>query len=270
MKIKISCLTGLLAIVLLLPMCRPSMQMVVTQKSPMVSPQLYSTLFQQNAAEYRALCFQAYNIADIRLNDALKRASARPMAIILDIDETVLDNIPFQAEAIKGGFGYPEGWAEWMEQANAEPLAGAVDFLHRAEKVGVEIFYVSNRKEVFKQATIRNLSQKGFPFADEAHVLLRTSSNEKQSRRNKIADQFDVIMLIGDNLADFDGIFEGVGAKERMNRVYDRSSLFGSRWIVLPNSVYGNWVDVLPGYNPALKEPDQSDSLKVHLKGFRE
>ena len=135
MKIKISCLTGLLAIVLLLPMCRPSMQMVVARKSPMVSPQLYSTLFQQNAAEYRALCFQAYNIADIRLNDALKRASARPMAIILDIDETVLDNIPFQAEAIKGGFGYPEGWAEWMEQANAEPLAGAVDFLHLAEKV---------------------------------------------------------------------------------------------------------------------------------------
>ncbi|MBW7846598.1 MAG: 5'-nucleotidase, lipoprotein e(P4) family [Bacteroidales bacterium] len=269
MKKKITFFVCLMGIALLFPVCKPPMQTAIIQKSPTVSPILYSTLYQQYAAEYRALCFQAYNIADFRLNEATRRASARPMAIVLDIDETILDNIPYEAEAIKGNFGYPEGWAEWMEQANAEPLAGAVDFLNRAKGLGVECFYVSNRKEIFKEATIQNLNEKGFPFADEAHVILRSSSNEKQTRRNEIAKKYDIIMLIGDNLGDFDGIFEEVSAKERMDAVNSNSRFFGSHWIVLPNAVYGNWVDVLPGYNSKLKEPELSDSLKQHLKGFR-
>jgi len=234
-----------------------------------VHPTLYATLFQQEAAEYNALCLQAYNVAALRLEEASKHASIKPQAVILDIDETVLNNIPYQAEVIKKNLSYPAGWAEWMEQASAEPLAGVVAFLLKAKEKGIAVFYVSNRKNTFKQATIRNLKEKNLPFADEDHVLLRTTSNEKESRRQKVMEQYNVIMLIGDNLGDFDGIFEGTNAEKRRSEVMDNAANFGTKWIVLPNAVYGNWVDVLPGYRQGMSNQEFSDSLKIHLKSFR-
>lgn len=249
--------------------CSPARQTTADKTTNELDPTLYGALYQQYAAEYRALCYQAYNVADHRLQQALKRASARPLAIVLDIDETVLDNIPYQAEAIKGGFGYPEGWAEWMEAASAEPLAGVVDFLQRAKDAGVEVFYVSNRKDIFKSATIQNLAAKNLPNADADHVLLRETSNEKESRRQRIRDKYEVIMLIGDNLGDFDGMFEDVNAEQRMEATRQNKSMFGSRWIILPNAVYGNWVDVLPGYDQKLPPQERNQRLKENLKGFR-
>ncbi len=248
--------------------CGTSQKTSVNHQVNGAHPALYATLYQQFAAEYKALCYQAYTLADLRLKQSLEKSYDKPLAIILDIDETVLDNIPYQAAAIKGDFGYPVQWAEWMEKADAEPLAGVVSFLQKASDLGVEIFYVSNRKETFKEATIRNLKDKQLPFADTDHVLLRQSSTEKESRRALIKEKFEVIMLVGDNLGDFDAIFEVTDATKRMNNTIDNKHLFGDRWIVLPNAAYGSWVDALPGYNQSLSPQALSDTLKVLLKGF--
>lgn len=249
--------------------CSVSRESARQQPRQMVSPDLYATLYQQYAAEYKALCFQAYNLASLRLEQALTENYSKPTAIVLDIDETVLDNIPYQAAAIKGGFGYPVQWAEWMESANAEPLAGVTEFLQLAANTGVNIFYVSNRKEVFKEATIRNLQAKGLPFADEAHVLLRVSGNEKESRRKSISAEYEIIMLVGDNLGDFDSMFE-TDADVRMTATLEYAGQFGKKWIVLPNAVYGSWLETMPGYDTKLTKEALTDSLRMQLKGFNE
>lgn len=230
---------------------------------------LYATLYQQQAGEYRALCYQAFNLAGFTLDAAISTPHEKPLAIIVDIDETVLDNSPYQAQAILEGFGYPVRWAEWMNAAAAKPVPGAFDFLKRAAADGVEVFYITNRKEEFRDATLRNLNQLGFPHADNDHLLMRTMGNEKESRRELVTAKFHIVCLIGDNLGDFSGLFENQDAASRMQAVDSSLALFGNRWIVLPNVVYGSWVDALPGFRPGLSDDSLSLLLKSGLKGFR-
>ena len=249
--------------------CSSNRNMVLKQNAGVVAdPSLYATLYQQFAAEYKALCFQAYNIASFRLDEALQRKYHRPLSIVLDIDETVLDNIPYQAAALKGNFGYPVQWDEWMNKADAAPLEGVVKFLQIAEDKGVTIFYISNRKDKYKAATIENLKAKHLPFADEVHVLLRTDGNEKNTRRNLVAQNFEIIMFVGDNLGDFDGIFDTTDAQLRTDATIKYADSFGEKWIVLPNPVYGNWVDALRGYDLKLPPQALADTLKNSLIEF--
>lgn len=233
-------------------------------------PSLYATLFQQQAAEYRALCYQAFNLAEIQLAEAMKQQSAKPLAIITDIDETILDNSPYQAAAIISGFGYPTRWADWMNAADAWAVPGALEFLSKASEAGIKIFYVSNRKEEFRQPTLDNLKKLGFPNADDQYLLLRQegAGNEKEPRRLIIAEEFEIVMLLGDNLDDFSGVFEVSDAGERMLQTDLNKAVFGRRFIVLPNAIYGSWVSVLPGYQRDLPIESLSDSLLRGLMPF--
>ncbi|HMM11731.1 MAG TPA: 5'-nucleotidase, lipoprotein e(P4) family [Bacteroidales bacterium] len=233
-------------------------------------PALYATLYQQQAAEYRALCYQAFNLAEIQLEAVLRQSTSKPLAIITDIDETVLDNSPYQAAAILGGFGYPVRWADWMQSADAWAIPGALEFLNKVSAAGITIFYVSNRKEEFRAPTLRNLEKLGFPNASDQYLLLRQEGegNEKETRRKKIDESFEVVMLLGDNLDDFSEVFEVNDAGERMLQADLNKNAFGRRFIVLPNASYGSWVNVLPGYDRNLSTEALSDSLLRGLMPF--
>ncbi len=235
-----------------------------------MNPTLYATLYQQQAAEYRALCYQAYNLADLYLAEALKNKYAKPLAIVTDIDETILDNSPYQAAAILGNFGYPTRWADWMNAADAWAIPGSVEFLKKAAEAGVTIFYISNRKEEFRQPTLQNLKKLEFPNVADQYLLLRQEGegNEKESRRQKVAEQFEVVLLLGDNLDDFSGVFEVDDAGERMLQTDLNRAAFGQKFIVLPNPVYGSWVNVLPGNQRGLPTEVLADSLLKGLMPF--
>jgi len=111
---------------------------------------LLATLFQQKAAEKRALSYQAFNIAKLSLDSQLKVADlTKPLAVVVDIDETVLDNSPFEAKSILNNSDYPKYWNEWCQLAAAKPLAGSVEFLNYAKSKGVVVFYITNRKIKF-------------------------------------------------------------------------------------------------------------------------
>lgn len=237
---------------------------------PGMNPTLYATLYQQQAAEYRALCYQAYNLADLYLAEALKNKYAKPLAIVTDIDETILDNSPYQAAAILGSFGYPTRWADWMNAADAWAIPGSVEFLKKAAEAGVTIFYISNRKEEFRQPTLQNLEKLGFPNVADQYLLLRQEGegNEKESRRQKIAEQFEVVLLLGDNLDDFSGVFEVDDAGERMLQADLNRASFGQKFIIVPNAVYGSWVNVLPGNQHGLPAEVVADSLLKGLMPF--
>lgn len=202
---------------------------------------MMSTLWMQHAGEFRALTIQAYNSARSELYRALKRQRNKPAAIILDVDETVLDNSPYQARMIKNNRPY-EGasWDAWVDERNADAVAGAIEFLQLARSKGVEIFYVTNRPDQNQQATYDNLVRRGFPVK-KSNVQTKGDDKSKQARRDEILKKHDVIMLVGDNLGDFDLAFFDKDNAARRNLVDKNFKNWGSKFIVLPNPMYGDW-----------------------------
>lgn len=220
------------------------------------------TLFQQKAGEYRALCYQAFNLGKVMLDmDLADKSIDKHRVIVLDIDETVLDNSPFQAKCILGGTSYPIHWDEWCKLARAKAIPGALDFLAYAKANGLSIYYITNRKAHLREATLKNLKDLGFPDADDEHVIMRTTLDTKEPRRQEILRNNHISLLFGDNLNDFSAVFEKKSPDERNALVDDASKLFGQRYIILPNAMYGDWELAL--YNFDQKQPD---SVKYRIR----
>ena len=220
--------------------------------------QVAAILYQQKAAEYRALTYQAFNLAKMNLDADFdkknlkklpKKERKMPCAVVVDIDETVLDNSPAQAYNAVNNLPFDlKNWYAWGDLRKAKAIPGAVDFLNYANKKGVKVFYVSNRDEVQKQATIDNLKNVGFPDATIETVLLRQNESSKEVRRNLISEKYRIVMLMGDNLDDFSDIFEKKSVMDRFNEVDKMREIFGKKFIVLPNIMYGTWESAIYDY----------------------
>lgn len=224
---------------------------------------LNAVLWQQRSGEYRALCYQAFALAKMRLAEriAMHKKDEAPLAIITDIDESVLDNSPQQASDILHHRTYTEeNWKDWTSKAEAAALPGAVAFFQYADKMGVQCFYVSNRRGEERDATIRNLATAGFPQADTVHVMMKDTSSDKEFRRLKIRDRYTVALLVGDNLNDFDKMFYRQSADRRSSLTDDNRDLFGDVFIVLPNPMYGDWESAI--WNGRKVTPAEADRLK--------
>ena len=205
---------------------------------------IQAQVWTQNSAEYRALCYQAFNTAKMNL-DALfffEKEYDKPLAIIADVDETVLDNSPYDGKLILNNTAYNrESWVEWGNLEIAKAIPGSLEFLKYASEKNVEIFYISNRYSEQLDATVNNLKKLGFPDAKESNVLLRGNTRSKSERRKSVSDNYEVIMLIGDNLSDFNDEFEIKLYDERSDQTDKLKNEFGTKLIVLPNPNYGDW-----------------------------
>ncbi len=218
--------------------------------------QISAILFMQHAAEYRALTYQAYNWAKMTLamDDKTKKKlpkeeRKRPRAVVVDIDETVLDNSPAQASNAKNHLAFDlKGWYAWGEMRKAKAIPGAVDFANYARSKNVRIFYVSNRDEVQKQATIDNLKAVGFPDISEENVVLRQKDSSKETRRQAIAQKYRIVILMGDNLNDMAQQFEKKSIAERFAETDKLKDLWGTKFIALPNAMYGEWENAIYEY----------------------
>jgi 5'-nucleotidase (lipoprotein e(P4) family) len=220
--------------------------------------QIGAILYQQKSAEYRALAYQAYNLARLRLDQDLDKHNVKklpkdqrkmPRAIVVDIDETVLDNSPANAIGAKNNLPFNiKDWYAWGEMRKAKPVPGAVDFLNYAVSKGVKIFYISNRDEVQKQATIDNLKSAGFSDVGTDNVMLRDKESTKEPRRLAVAAKYRIVMLMGDNLDDFSDAFERKSVADRFAAVESNHDLWGKKFIVLPNAMYGTWESAIYNY----------------------
>jgi 5'-nucleotidase (lipoprotein e(P4) family) len=210
-----------------------------------------AVLWTQTSAEYRALAYQTFALAKLRLDSLLRnekrgnaRRSSKPLAVIVDVDETVLDNSRFQAELVLRSIPYTsETWQEWVDRAEAGAVPGAVDFLNYAFRRGVRVFYITNRRQAEKAGTITNLKKLGFPGVSNDTVLIREqgTTSSKESRRQQVASRHRIALLVGDNLNDFTDEFAGKSIADRKMQVDRDRAEFGSRFIVLPNPMYGDW-----------------------------
>ncbi len=201
------------------------------------------TLWYQRSEECRALYYQAFNIAKISLDNQLKTNKSKlPKAVVVDIDETVVDNSPFTVHCIRTGKSYSKAlWKEWTDKATAKATPGSLEFLKYAASKGVETFYISNRSVKATDATLKNLQQLGFPFADKAHFLLKTNTSDKTQRRNTVLKTHEILILAGDNIGDFDALFENRSKDYGFHHVDRLRKMFGTKYIVLPNPMYGGW-----------------------------
>jgi len=229
-----------------------------------------AVLWVQRSGEYRALCHQAFNLARRVLDEELKaNPSPKKRAVVGDVDETVLDNSPYQARLIKTRQGYATAsWRHWVDLARAEAMAGAVDFLKHAASRGVEVFYISNRRTEERDGTLANLRAKGFPHADDAHLLLRTAEGSKTKRRAAVRATHEIVLLMGDNLNDLSDGFDGKDPAGRIAEVEKLAQEFGRRFIVLPNPLYGDFEDSIYRYNRSLPEAEKDGLRKGALKDY--
>jgi len=229
-----------------------------------------AVLWVQRSGEYRALCHQAFNLARRVLDEELKANPApRKRAVVVDVDETVLDNSSYQARLVKTRQSYATAtWRQWVDLARAEALAGAVDFLKHAASRGVEVFYISNRRTEEHAGTLANLRAKGFPNADDAHLLLRTAEGSKAKRRAAVSATHEIVLLMGDNLNDFTEAFDGKDAATRVAEVDRLAKEFGRRFIVLPNPLYGDFEDSIYRYNRGLPEAEKDVLRKGALRDY--
>ncbi len=226
---------------------------------------IMSTLWQATSAEYRALAYQAYNIAELRLDEDLKIHRTQKRAIIVDADETVLDNTAFQVRMIVDGAQYYGDFDNWVKSAQAKTIPGSVDFLNYAYENGCDIYYISNRKLRHMEGTLNNLKILGFPQAEESHILLKDDSSNKGIRRAQVAEDHFIVMFIGDNLIDFEDVFRKKSIEERSSSIEDFKDEFGKRFIILPNPMYGEWEKTLYGGTRQIPEKTKEVKLWEHL-----
>jgi 5'-nucleotidase (lipoprotein e(P4) family) len=201
-----------------------------------------SVLWYQTAGEMRASYYQAYTLAQLQLEKKLNEKSDKPLAVVLDIDETVLDNSPMEGKLIKNQLVYSKtDWYDWTAKAEAQVLPGVKEFLVFADSMHVAVFYISNRDTSELQRTITNLQKFSLPNADTEHVLLKLSTSDKTERRDAVSENYKIALLIGDNLADFSTAFDNRSLNYGFAEVDSLRSKFGTEYIMLPNPMYGNW-----------------------------
>jgi 5'-nucleotidase (lipoprotein e(P4) family) len=228
----------------------------------------WASIFQQQAAEYKALCFQAYNIAKLRLDVATQQTSAKPYAVVTDLDETLFDNSPYDAKRALSNLGYEnKSWKEWTAKGIADTVSGGPTFFKYAAAKNVEVFYITNRDEDERTGTLNNLKLYGLPYADDAHLIMRHGGSSKEGRRQDVLKTHNIILLCGDNLADFDALYDNKPSEE--NRAATTKMLmqeFGSKYIVLPNPEYGDWESSLFNFNYKLTDAQKDSIIKAQLK----
>ena len=234
---------------------------------------LMAVSWYQNSGEMMALYYQGFNIARQRIDEAVTaESSAKPLAVVVDIDETMLDNSPFET-ILMNSADFQKGWYDWTSKASAKATPGALEFARYAQSKNVEIYYITNRDDKEREATLKNLQFLGFPFADNNHLYTRHdfsvangNTSSKDSRRAKVAENHEIILLIGDNLNDFSGLFENRHENYGKQAVENSRDQFGRKFIILPNPMYGAWEKPLYDYRDGLSEDQKTELFRSKLR----
>ncbi|WP_395679712.1 5'-nucleotidase, lipoprotein e(P4) family [Dokdonella sp.] len=250
---------------------------------PAANDNLNAVAWTQTAVEHDLVYREVYRQASEKLLLALKdrnwdalprdarknRPRGLKPAVIVDIDETVLDNSPYQARLVRDGKSFDEySWSQWCREKAAKALPGALEFTRFAARHGVTVFYLSNRAQDLNEATLDNLRAVGFPLSADETVFLGLGTvvegceqvgSEKGCRRELVGRRHRVLLQLGDQLGDFVDVLANT-PQGRRDAVAGYLDWFGERWFVLPNPTYGSWEPAL--FNNEWSKPESARRLE--------
>ncbi|MEN3112669.1 5'-nucleotidase, lipoprotein e(P4) family [Uliginosibacterium paludis] len=249
--------------------------------------QVNGVYWTQFSLEHHAAAAMAYQAATAALPGLIRskawaslergEASRKRPAVVLDVDETVLDNSAYDAWAVQTNQSFaPKSWAAWLALEEALAVPGAVAFTQQAARLGADVFYVTNRECTPEPTdpcpalthTQNNLRKLGFPRAnDPAAFMLRKqrpewNSSDKSARRETIARTHHIVMLVGDDMGDFLPVDSVARLRKGEPDAAAQALLanFGKNLFMIPNPSYGSWEKALPADPaariPLLKGPD--------------
>lgn len=263
---------------------------VVVDADDYENENLHAVLWTQTAPEFRALTLQTFAAARATLPRALADTSwtaapeqqvmggygALPPAVVLDVDETVLDNAAYQARLVQTDGVYSrETWQAWVDEAAAPPVPGVLAFTRAADSLGIAVIYLTNRRASEEEATRRNLLAEGFPVRDDFDAVITRGERpefepgDKGPRRTAVAEQFRVLALLGDNLGDFlSDVDASVEERDRLAAPY--AGWWGERWFMLPNPQYGSWESALFDNDYSLSREERLERKAAQLRTGQE
>jgi len=241
---------------------------------------LNAVLWDQTSVEAKANAIGAYALAQVRLDQALadKAWTAAPVeqtgsfadlppAIILDVDDTLLNTSAYQAWNIKAGTSFsPTTWTDYVKSQTDVAIPGAVAFTQYAASKGVKVFYVTNRSKEEKGPTVEEMKKLGFPMGDNVDTFLASKeqpdwSSAKGTRRAFIAKNYRILLMLGDNLGDFTDDYKGT--LEQRDKVYsDAAAHWGHDWIVIANPTYGSF-ESAPYHGDYKLSPEAQRQMKT-------
>jgi 5'-nucleotidase (lipoprotein e(P4) family) len=263
---------GLILIIAFLYACQPAETSQEAETAEIANNQhlLMATAWYQQSAEMAACYYQAFNQAEFALKNKLENDdSDKPNAIVLDIDETLLDNSPFQVKMIETGKTYSSDfWKTWTDLGEAEALPGAIEFLEKAKSMGVEIFYISNRKTNELDSSIENMTALGFPEVRKERFLFKEETSDKDARRAIVQADYDILLYVGDNLNDYSNFLGERQDNFGKHALAENKEILGRDFIILPNPMYGNWEQALKAKYGGETHAEFLENLKENLVSF--
>lgn len=226
-----------------------SSQTAVTSAQPakgqLAQQNVDATIWYNTSAENFYIYHQTYAYAKQKLQERLATNKEGAPAVILDIDETVLDNGPFMLQLIEQNMTFTEEmWQGWVGKADAKLLPGVQDFLMFCEMNGVQVFYVSNRAESMLESTMENMLKYNLPNVTPENIWLMKDTGDKSERRAYVMRQANVLLYIGDNLRDFDEMFRDRSVNYGKTMVEEQLPRMLPQCILLPNPMYGQWQSI--------------------------
>ena len=229
---------------------------------------LWAVAWKETAAEYGALCHQAFNLARFKVQQAIdtKQSQAKPLAIITDMDNTLIAATSYWGYLINNEMDFFDDaiWDEWLPKNEITAVPGAKEFLDYCHDNNVEIFYVTNRNQgerTFEYA-LNQLEYLDFPSADEAHLTVYRDTSNKTPIKNAISKSHELIVMLGDNLNDYKRDYYVEGTELRYQLMERDRKEFGDKFILLPNPTDGHWVRAIFGDS----EPAPTNENRLKLK----
>jgi len=232
------------------------------------NPLLYAVAWKQTAAEYRALYYQGFNIARMRVQNAIdnRKEGDLPLAVVSDVDDTLVHAMEYWGRLIEENIDFFDDsiWDQWIPLNKITATPGASKFLEFCRENNVEVFYVTSRDqgENTYQYALKNLQSLNFPYLDQQHLFVLTQSSNKEPVQNQISRNYNIVVFLGDNLNDFRRKFYSSSIDARQELMEQDKDKFGSQFILFPNPTDGHWLRAIFGES----EPSPTDSNRKILR----
>ena len=258
----------------------------VSARAQDASDLLLAALWTQRSVEYKANALTVFALARIRLDEALAdkgwtaapaeqtgNYQALPPAVILDIDETLLDNSKYQVWMMKSDQTFStKTWNEFCAAQISTAVPGALEFVKYADSKGVKIFYITNRAAETEKDTRENMQKLGFPLGGNVDTFLMQNEkpgwgSAKSTRRAEVTKDYRVLLNIGDNFGDFDDRYRSSEA-DRLQAYEADMAYWGKQWLMIANPTYGSFDTAPYGHDFKKSREEQRKAKRDVLESW--